>query len=70
MRPHENTNLDIKARRGLAALRRAARKARKFAFATNTPFYIMKDGKIVNLTAMDKRKAQLAAGQTNKMNRK
>ena len=36
-------------RSSLAALRRAARSAFKLAVQTNTPFYIWKDGQIVNL---------------------
>jgi hypothetical protein len=33
----------------LAALRRAARSAWKLAVQTNTPFYVWKDGRVVNL---------------------
>ena len=32
-----------------AALRRAARRARKLAIETNTPLYIWRDGRVVNL---------------------
>jgi hypothetical protein len=31
------------------ALKRAARQARKLSIETGTPFYVMKDGKIVDL---------------------
>jgi len=33
------------------ALKRAALKARQFGFATNTPVYVYRDGKIVDLVA-------------------
>ena len=33
------------------ALRRAAAKARKLGFDTNTPVYVMRDGKIVDIVA-------------------
>jgi hypothetical protein len=32
-----------------AALKRASKRARKIAEETNTPFYVWKDGKVVNL---------------------
>jgi hypothetical protein len=32
-----------------AALKRAAKAARKLSIETGTPFYVMKDGKIVDL---------------------
>ena len=35
----------------LAALRRAARAARRLAEATGTPFYIWRDGRVVDLNA-------------------
>jgi hypothetical protein len=47
-----NSKLDLKhpdVRSSLAALRRAARSAWKLALQTNTPFYVWKDGRIVNL---------------------
>jgi len=31
------------------ALKRAARNARRLAEATNTPFYVLKNGRVVNL---------------------
>jgi hypothetical protein len=36
-------------RTSLAALKRAAKSAWKLALQTNTPFYVWKDGKVVNL---------------------
>jgi hypothetical protein len=33
----------------LAALKRAAKRARKIAIETNTPLWVMKNGRIVNL---------------------
>ena len=32
-----------------AALKRAARRARRIAVETNTPLYVWKDGRVVNL---------------------
>jgi hypothetical protein len=39
----------------LPALRRAARQARKLAVRTNTPLYVLKKGKVVNLNPASKR---------------
>jgi hypothetical protein len=39
-----------------AALKRAARKARRLSIATGTPFYIWKNGKVVDLNASLKRR--------------
>jgi hypothetical protein len=39
------------------ALRRAARMARKLSRETNTPFYVMRDGQIVDLNRRKKRSA-------------
>jgi hypothetical protein len=38
------------------ALQRAARKARELAERTGTPFYVFRDGKIVDLIAEEKAK--------------
>jgi hypothetical protein len=43
-------------RGALPALRRAARAAWKLAVELNTPFYVVKDGKIVNLNPNAKRR--------------
>ena len=40
---------DADVRGEMAALRRAARAARKLARDTNTPFWVVKDGRFVNL---------------------
>jgi fatty acid desaturase len=40
---------DPDIRGSLPALRRAARAARKLSRDTNTPFYVMKNGRIVDL---------------------
>ena len=37
------------------ALRRAARAARKLSLETGTPFWVMKDGKVVDLNRAEKR---------------
>jgi hypothetical protein len=36
---------------GLVALQRAVRKARELAEQTGTPFYVLRDGEIVDLVA-------------------
>lgn len=36
-------------RGSFAALKRAARRAKRLAVATGTPLYIMRDGKVVNV---------------------
>jgi hypothetical protein len=51
---------DSETRGQLAALRRAARNARKLAEATGTPFYVVQDGKIVNLNPRGKRRRKTA----------
>jgi hypothetical protein len=48
-------SLDPDIRGSWPALRRAARKARKLSEATNTPFYVMRDGQIVDLNNRKKR---------------
>jgi hypothetical protein len=42
---------DPDIRGSLPALRRAARAARRLSEATGTPFYVMKNGRIVDLNA-------------------
>jgi hypothetical protein len=37
------------------ALERAAREARKLSRKTGTPFYVLKDGKVVDLNRAEKR---------------
>ena len=44
---HKTEGID--APNALPALRRAAANARKLAIATGTPFYVWKDGRVVNL---------------------
>lgn len=41
-----------------AALRRAARRARELGRKTNTPVYVLKNGRIVDLTKEWKRRSQ------------
>ena len=43
------TSKDADIRGSMAALRRAARAAKRLARATGTPFYILKAGRVVNL---------------------
>ena len=42
----------------LPALRRAARVARELAIRTGTPLYVMRDGKIVNLNPVRRKRAR------------
>jgi len=44
------------AENGLIALQRAARKARELAEQTGTPFYVLRDGKIVDLILEGKKR--------------
>jgi len=46
------TKPDDDIRGELAALRRAARSARKRARETKTPFWVVKNGRIVNLNSV------------------
>jgi len=50
MKPVEKA-VDPEIKLELAALRRAARYARRLSEETGTPFYVMKKGKIVDLNA-------------------
>jgi hypothetical protein len=47
----------------LAALRRAAREARRLSIETGTPFYVWRDGKVVDLNANPKRGAPRSRGR-------
>jgi hypothetical protein len=51
MSDEQNKIRDPDLRHVEAALRRAAAKARELGRRTNTPVYILRDGKIVDLTA-------------------
>lgn len=51
----KSTDPDIRA--SLPALRRAAKKARRLAVQTGTPFYVLLDGRVVNLNPRRKKKA-------------
>jgi hypothetical protein len=42
------------------AMQRAARKARKLAEETGTPFYVMRRGKLVDLNSQPKRRRKTA----------
>ena len=46
-----------------AALRRAARRARELGEQTGTPVYVLRDGKIVDLTAENRLKKAQESGQ-------
>ena len=46
-----------------AALRRAARRARELGEQTGTPVYVVRDGKIVDLTAENRLKKAQESGQ-------
>jgi diaminopimelate decarboxylase len=46
-----NRSISKEAAETLKALRRAARRARELAERTGTPFYVMKDNRIVDLNA-------------------
>jgi hypothetical protein len=56
----KNAEADPEIREQLAALRRAARNARKLSEATGTPFYVVKKGKVVNLNPTKKRARKIA----------
>jgi hypothetical protein len=45
----------------MRAIQRAARNARKLSLQTGTPFYVMKDGKIVDLNRGRKKHAARTA---------
>lgn len=56
MKPVRFESRDPDIRASFAALKRAAKAARKLSIETGTPFYVMKDGKIVDLNRGMKRK--------------
>ncbi len=45
----------------LPALRRAAKAARALSIKTNTPFWVIKNGKIVDLNAKPRKKLKRSA---------
>jgi len=49
-----------------SALKRAAARAKRLAQQTNTPLYVVRNGKIVNLLA-GKRKALVNRGQSQRI---
>lgn len=51
-----NKDQDAFTRRVTAALRRASWAAWKLSLETNTPFWVMKNGKIVNLNPGSRKK--------------
>lgn len=54
---------DPDLRGSLPAMRRAARAARKLSIELGTPFYVMKDGKIVDLNrGLRNKRARRSAG--------
>jgi len=53
MKKMTSTDPDIIA--SWPALRRAARRAMRLAKATNTPFWVMKNGRMINLNPSAKR---------------
>jgi len=55
-KPHGSKDPDILA--ADAALRRAARRARELGRKTNTPVYVLKNGRIIDLTKEWKRRSQ------------
>jgi len=56
-KPHGSKDPDILAVD--AALRRAARRARELGRKTNTPVYVLKNGRIIDLTKEWKRRSQM-----------
>lgn len=50
-------SVDRDIRGSLAAIRRAARRARELAATTGTPVYVLKKGKVVNLNPVAKGRA-------------
>jgi hypothetical protein len=51
MKQEKRQSVDQDMLGALPALRRAARAARRLSEATGTPFYVMKNGRIVDLNA-------------------
>jgi hypothetical protein len=50
------TSKDPDIRGSFAALKRASQAARRLSIATGTPFYVMKNGKVVDLNLQKKSK--------------
>ena len=64
MNPPSNEIRDSDLRQVETALRRAAAAAREVGRRNNTPVYILRDGKIVNLTAEAKSLQETAASNS------
>ena len=52
---------DTDIRGSFAALKRAARDAHRVAVQTNTPFYVWRDGRVVNALARPRKERSRAA---------
>ena len=61
MSPKELAALDRDLAGALPALRRAAAGARRFAEQTGTPFYVFKDGRVVDLNGSKLRRRSARA---------
>ncbi|HZL36818.1 MAG TPA: hypothetical protein VFC78_15975 [Tepidisphaeraceae bacterium] len=57
MKPIKMTSSDPDIIGSFPALKRAAKSARKLSEATGTPFYIFKNGRVVNLNPRGRRRA-------------
>jgi len=60
------TKIDPEVAATLRALRRASDRALRLAKATGTPFWVMKNGRMVNLNAKRPRKSRPATTKTRK----
>jgi hypothetical protein len=58
-----NRTISKEAAETLKALRRAARRARELAERTGTPFYVIKDNRIVDLNPPSLRKSRAKSPQ-------
>lgn len=58
--------IDKEAAGTLRALRRAARRARELAEKTGTPFYVMKNNRIVDLNARPLRQSRPKSSQNRR----
>lgn len=56
MRGIPRSNMSKDGAKALTAMRRGVRKARALSIQTGTPFYVWKNGKVVDLNATGKKK--------------
>lgn len=67
--PKELQTADPDIRGSWAAMHRAAKRARELSIATGTPFYVMRNGKVVDLNAATTTQRKVRTSRRSKKSR-